>query len=52
MANYAFRYIAEENFATAAEVNLVKAILELPIEDALELTVDELDEDFDIALEP
>jgi hypothetical protein len=45
MANYAFRYIPEENLVSAENVDRLKQIFGLPIEEAEVLTDDELCED-------
>ena len=48
--NYAFRYIDEVPEITPAEVERMKQIMELPIDEAIELTDDELVEDIDLGL--
>ncbi len=45
MANYAFRYIDQEILASAENIEYIREIFSLPIDDALELTDDELCED-------
>jgi hypothetical protein len=42
--NHLFRYIAEENLISAENITRLERIMTLPIDEAVELTEDELDE--------
>jgi hypothetical protein len=45
MPNYAFRYIEEEPLISAEQIERMRQIYEAPIDEAEQLTEDELDED-------
>ncbi len=45
MTNSAFRYLPEENLISDENHDHLEEIFSVPIEDAVELTDDELDED-------
>jgi hypothetical protein len=50
MTNYAFRYVAEEPLISDENIRRLDRIFELPIERAIELTHDELEEDDEAGL--
>jgi hypothetical protein len=52
MTNHAFRYIDSENHISSENVDRLKKIFELPIEEAEALTDDELREEVTEGIDP